>query len=79
MFHMRNIVGEQVKQGRQNLGLTQKQLATKLQLSGWKIQRSGIAKIETGLRQVTDIELIALAKELNVAVNWLLKLSERDL
>ena len=32
----------------------------------------GIAKIEIGVRQVTDIELVKIAKALNVTVTWLL-------
>lgn len=52
--------------------ITQADLAAKLQLVGWEIDRVGIAKIEGGFRQVTDIEVKNLAKALNVSVSWLL-------
>lgn len=51
--------------------LTQQALAVRLQLSGWDIERSGVAKIEAGIRQVTDIEVFHLAKALEVSVAWL--------
>lgn len=47
-------------------------VAVRLQLGGWGISRSGVAKIEIGLRQVTDIEVVKLAGALNVSAAWLL-------
>lgn len=75
MFYMRNIVGPKVKKARRNLNppLTQEGLATKLQLLGWNIQRTGVAKIEIGIRQITDIELVIMSKALGVTVQWLLE------
>ena len=45
MFHMRNIVGPRVKLARSmsHLRITQAELATRLQLGGWNIDRSGVA------------------------------------
>jgi transcriptional regulator with XRE-family HTH domain len=51
--------------------MTQRELAERLQLSGWDISRSGIAKVETGLRKVTDVEVALLAEALGVHVAWL--------
>jgi hypothetical protein len=51
--------------------MTQVALATRLQLDDWDIARSGVAKIEIGLRQVTDIEAEKLAKALDVSIAWL--------
>lgn len=72
MLRMRNIVGEKVRQARKEHDpkLTQAELAIKLQLLAWKIDRSGVAKIEAGLRQVTDMEVVILAKALSVPVAW---------
>ena len=74
MYRMKNIVGKQVKLARSRFSprLTQAALAANLQLTGWDIDRVGIAKIETGIRQVTDIEVVKLAKALEVSVGWLL-------
>lgn len=74
MFHMRNIVGPRVRKARAQSvpRLTQARLAARLQVDGWNIERSGIGKIEAGLREVTDFELLRLARALNVSVSWLL-------
>jgi len=73
MFCVRNIVGSRVKLARSMVQprLTQAALAAKLQLDNWDIDRAGVAKIEIGLRQVTDIEVWKLAQALNVTVAWL--------
>lgn len=74
MYCMRNMVGKRVKEVRlrQQPKMTQAQLAAKLQLDQWDIDRAGVAKIEIGIRQVTDIELVKLAKALDVSAAWLL-------
>lgn len=48
--------------------LTQEQLATKLQLQDWQIDRFGVSKIERGEREVTDKELLMLANALGVKI-----------
>ncbi len=71
---MKNIVGPKVKEARLKHSpmLTQEKLAAKLQLLGWNIQRSGVGKIEVGIREVTDIELLMLSEALTVSIPWLL-------
>lgn len=61
-----NIIGPQVRRIRNQQGITQAKLAEKCQLIGWDISREGIAKIESGLRNVFDREVILLAKTLKV-------------
>lgn len=51
--------------------MTQRQLAERLQLQGWDLGRSGVAKIEIGKRRVTDVEVALLAEALGVSVAWL--------
>jgi transcriptional regulator with XRE-family HTH domain len=63
-----NIVGRQVRQIRSKQGLSQPRLAAKCQRIGWDIGRDIIARIETGVRLVTDSELLFLARALNVEV-----------
>ncbi len=74
---MRNVVGPQVKEARlrHKPPLTQDELAERLKKLGFEIDRVGISKIETGLRQVRDYELIQLARALEISAAWLL--SER--
>lgn len=73
MCYMRNIVGTQVKKARlsHTPKVTQSQLAAKLQMVGWDIDRAGVAKIEIGIREVRDKEVVLLATVLNVTPSWL--------
>lgn len=75
MFSMQNIVGNRVRLARslRKPKFTQAELATQLQLLDWQIDRGGVAKIESGIRQVTDIEVIKLAKALQIKPGWLLE------
>jgi len=56
--------------------ITQADLAARLQIEGLRLERVTISKIETGYREVTDVETVAIAKALGVTVNWLLGESE---
>lgn len=62
----RNIVGPQVMRHRTSKEWSQQQLATTCQLSGWDVSRGVIARIEGGVRWVSDFELLELAKVLQV-------------
>lgn len=68
----RNIVGARVEQRRKEIGMKQKDLLTQLQINGIDLNASGLSKLEGQIRSVQDIELVALAKVLNVSVLWLL-------
>lgn len=70
MFHMQNITGHRIRLARHNKNLTQTQLATQLQMAGYDYSRNTIAKIEIGIRQVTDKELKIFADILSVSVGW---------
>ena len=61
-----NIVGERVRYYRKQKKFSQKQLSVKLELMGVYVCRGSISRIEDGSRTVTDIELYAIAKALNV-------------
>lgn len=70
---MNRIVGLCIKAARNKAKMTQMKLAAELQLMGIRTGRSMIAKIEEGTRPVSDIEVIAIAKILNVSVHWFFK------
>jgi HTH-type transcriptional regulator, cell division transcriptional repressor len=74
MRHMRNIVGQRVKEARKlaKPKITQEQLAVRLQVQDWEIYQVGIAKIEAEVRELTDNELLKLSKALGVSAAWLL-------
>lgn len=72
-----NVVGEQVRKLRYQRELTQETLSAKCNLLGWDISRGAMAKIESGLRCVTDAELFVLAKALKVELRDLYPKDER--
>jgi HTH-type transcriptional regulator, cell division transcriptional repressor len=69
----RNIIGKRVKLARRNSKppITQSDLAARLQIQGLKFERITVTKIETGYREVTDIEVKAIANALDVTIGWL--------
>jgi transcriptional regulator with XRE-family HTH domain len=64
----KNIVGPQVRKIRYLRGLKQKELAAKLEVAGWRIDRAGVAKIEARLVKVNDYQQIYLARVLHVTL-----------
>jgi transcriptional regulator with XRE-family HTH domain len=68
----KNISGERIREARLKRRLTQSDFAAQLQVGGIMIERDSISRIEIGTRFVADFELMAMAKVLNVSVEWLL-------
>jgi transcriptional regulator with XRE-family HTH domain len=64
-----NIIGPQVRKLRDQKGWTQEVLAQKLQLAGWDISRTSLAKLESQLRSVPDGELLFLSKVLQAEIS----------
>lgn len=50
--------------------MTQMEVAARLQLLGIRIDRSVIARLESGKRRASDIEVAAIAKVLEVPISW---------
>ena len=68
-----NVCGRNIALFRKEIGISQRELADRLQLIGLDVDKNAIQRIESGLRFVTDIELIALSKALNKMFEELLK------
>ena len=66
-----NLIGDNVKKYRIKKGLSQQKLSNKLELLGVYVCRGSISRIEDKSRTVTDIELYALSKVLNVSIEEL--------
>lgn len=66
-----NMVGENVKKYRKARKMSQQLLSNKLELLGVYVCRGSISRIEDYSRTVTDIELFAIAKVLDVSINEL--------
>jgi len=69
-------VGARVEQRRRELQMKQKDLLTRLQISGVDLNASGLSKLEGQYRLVTDMELKYLSLALEVKVDWLLGLED---
>ena len=66
-----NIVGHNIKKLRKKNKMSQQELSNKLELLGVYVCRGSVSRIEDKSRTVTDIELFAIAKVLNVTVTEL--------
>ncbi|PCI71344.1 MAG: transcriptional regulator [Gammaproteobacteria bacterium] len=64
-----NVVGSKVKAIRTSKNLTQEELTAKCNLANWDISRGTLAKIESKVRRVTDIEVLRLASVLKISPN----------
>ncbi|HEX8294806.1 MAG TPA: hypothetical protein VF593_00775 [Chthoniobacteraceae bacterium] len=62
----KNVVGPQVRKRRYNLGLKQADLAARLQVLGWEIDRAGVSKIESQLIWVSDFQMLFLGEALKI-------------
>lgn len=63
-----NIVGHNIKRLRKKNKMSQQELSNKLELLGVYVCRGSVSRIEDKSRTVTDIELFAIAKILDVPV-----------
>lgn len=64
--------GDKIHQIRMNLGVSQYELADKVGV----LNQSQISKIESGMRKVTDRDLVVIAEALGVNVSQLLNWGE---
>ena len=69
---LNNICGKNIAQLRMKMGISQRELADKMQLAGIDIDKNAIQRIECGKRFVTDIEVIAFSKVFNITLEKLL-------
>lgn len=60
-------VGNNIRLLRERRGMTQDNLAAKLQINGCDITRSAVAKIEVGQRHLYPDEIILIKQILNVS------------
>lgn len=62
-----------VKELRKGLRISQRELSDRLIVNGLDIDKNAVQRIESGQRFVTDIEIIYLAKVLNISVEELIR------
>lgn len=68
----KNLISQRLIELRRANNLSQRDLAHKLQLAGYDIDKNVITRIETNKRYVTDIELQAFAEVLNTTYDFLI-------
>ena len=68
-----NICGIKIAELRKAMGISQRELADKMQLAGIDMDKNAVQRIEQGKRFVTDIELKVFAVVLSVDINELVK------
>lgn len=68
-----NISGGQIRRQRLALGLSQSELAARLQLQNVMLDQKAVSRVEQGERFVADFELLAFARALNLTVAALLE------
>ena len=66
-----NIIGPKIKEARVEARMSQKELSEKLELMAVYTCRGSISRIENGKRAITDIEIDAISKILNVSLDFL--------
>ena len=68
----KNLVSSRLIELRRQQNLSQRDLAHKLQLAGYDMDKNVITRIETNKGYVTDIELRALSQVLGVSYAYLI-------
>ena len=66
-----NLCGNRISKYRMELKISQRELADRMQLEGYMMDKNAIQRIESGKRFITDIELIGFARVLNKSLNEL--------
>ncbi len=70
---LNNICGKNIKIRRKEMGISQRELADKLQIAGLDLDKNAIQRIECGKRFVTDIEIKTIAFILKLTYEEILK------
>ncbi len=69
----KNLISQRLIELRKLHNLSQRDLAHKLQLAGYDIDKNVITRIETNKRYVTDIELQALCNVFHISYDSLIE------
>lgn len=73
----KNLIGKRLIELRKKYQLSQRDLAYKLQLAGYDIDKNVITRIETNKRYVTDIEIKAFSEIFQVSYEYLIDGNEQ--
>ena len=73
----KNLIGPQLAKHRTHLAMSQSEFAGLCQRSGWDVSRETLAKIESGIRCVTDLELVEISSALKLPLPVLFPTDEQ--
>lgn len=68
----KNLIGIKMREVRKSRGISQRQVADDLAELGLIVDKNAVQRMESGQRFITDIELITIAKYLEIPVNELI-------
>ncbi len=71
-----NLIGSKVREYRKIRKMSQQKLSDKLELLGVYVCRGSVSRIEDRTRTVTDIELYAISKVLDVPMSELIEIPD---
>lgn len=74
----KNLIGSQLVELRKQFSLSQRDLADKLQLAGYNLDKNVITRIENYQRYVTDIELKGICEVLKVSSDVLIDIQNKS-
>lgn len=74
----KNLISQRLIELRKLNNLSQRDLAEKLQLAGYDMDKNVITRIETNKRYITDLELKALTEVFGVSYNSLIDGEETE-
>ena len=74
----KNLVSKHLIELRRKSNYSQRDLASRLQLAGYDMDKNVITRIETNKRYVTDIEIRALAHIFGVTCDYLIEGDHAD-
>ena len=63
-----NVCGKNIAKFRKELGISQRELADRLQLIGLDVDKNAVQRMESGQRFITDIEITFLSKVLQKSI-----------
>ena len=73
-----NLIGSKVREYRKIRKMSQQKLSDKLELLGVYVCRGSVSRIEDRTRTVTDIELYAISKVLDVPISELIEIPDEE-
>lgn len=68
----KNLIGIKMREVRKSRGISQRQVSDDLGDMGLIVDKNAIQRMESGQRFITDIELVTIAKYLEIPANELL-------